>query len=413
MTTKALSGLAAPRSLLRHQKKLGAVVSQSISSLSSLLLAAIAARELGAEGLGAFAILFSIVITFNALTSGYVGDSLTVLDRFDPDIRRALLAAAVTSTILAIITAWASALALGLGAGATLAFAGALTAWVWEEYFRRLLINIHEFWKLAINDAAFLLTALASIGVLHSFDRLTLSTLFLAMILGSTSCVVLATFQLPTIELALPERGSIAVRKLNSFAIWRAAQTAIRSLSMSVVRIAVALVATTAAVGDLEAARILATPMTTVVAGAAAFILPRMAAEERGEAGARQTPVVKVSLLLGGVSLVIGIICTLLVPTIAAPILGDRVAVDQLAALHWALFASAFGLGVPLGNALVAMKQSRLTFWIRLLDAVLGVSLATLLAWAISPSWTPLGLTIGALIGAGCCFIALRREGRI
>jgi O-antigen/teichoic acid export membrane protein len=394
------------------QRPIAAVISQGISSLTSLLLALVAARELGAEGLGQFAILFSILITYNSLTTGYVGDSLTVLDRFDPPLRRGLVWAASGACLLGAAVAVASTLGMGLGWSTAAAFAAALVAWIVEEFGRRVLVTRLEFWKLALNDVTYMaVTAAVVVGLLLT-DRLTLVTLLLAMAVGSLAAVGLVLVQLPGEELALPLRGGVALRQLNRFAAWRAGQTTIRPLSMSAIRISVALVASTAAVGDLEGARILATPMTTLIAGAATFLLPKMAAEERGE-DTRRLPVTKVALWLGGLSLVVGLGCTLLVPLVAVPLLGEGVEVDQLAALFWALFAAAFGLGIPFGNALVAMQQARLTFWIRVVDATVGVLVATLLAWSMSPSWAPLGLTVGALVGAWWCFASLRRRGRV
>ena len=398
--------------VVASQRPIAAVISQGISSLTSLLLALVAARELGAEGLGQFAILFSILITYNSLATGYVGDSLTVLDRFDPELRRAIGAAAAGACALGAVVAVVSALTMGLGWATAAAFTVALLTWVIEEFGRRLLITRLEFWKLALNDVTYMAVTAGVVVALVVSDRLTLATLLVAMGAGSLAAVVLAAVQLPSRELAPARSNSAALRRLNRFAAWRAAQTAVRPLSMSTIRISVALVATTAAVGDLEGARILATPMTTLIAGAATFLLPKMAAEERGE-DSRRLPITKVALWLGGASLVVGIGCTLLVPWIAVPLLGEGVQVDQLAALFWAIFAAAFGLGIPFGNALVAMQQARLTFWIRVADAGVGVAGATLLAWSVSPSWAPMGLAMGALVGAWWCFAALRRRGRV
>jgi O-antigen/teichoic acid export membrane protein len=318
------------------------------------------------------------------------------------------------ATGLGALTAVVTVAALGLGAATAGAFALALVAWVWEEFGRRLLVTRLEFWKLAANDLCYAGVTMGVVAVLaFGLHNLTLTTLLLAMAVGSTASFVLAVVQLPRAEFARPSPTKAAVRRLNQFAAWRALQTTIRPLSMSVIRIAVAAVATAAALGQLEGARILATPMTTLISGAATFLLPKMAAEERGESGGERLPVVKWSLLLGGASLAVGLVCTLLVPVLAPLLLGDKVQVDQLAALFWALFAAAFGLGIPLGNALVARQQARLTFWIRAVDAIVGVGLATLLAWAVTPSWAPLGLTVGALFGAYLCWYSLRRVGRV
>ena len=87
----------------RSTKPLAAIVSQGIVAGSSLLLQLVALDRLGAEGLGRFAVLFGILITANSVQSGWLGDSLTVLDRFDPGIRRALLRSQVAIVVLVAI----------------------------------------------------------------------------------------------------------------------------------------------------------------------------------------------------------------------------------------------------------------------------------------------------------------------
>src|SRR6478752_8997892 len=69
---------------------LGGISAQLSQALGSLVLQVVAARMLGADGLGAFAVLYGVIIMATAVCTGFVGDSLTVLDRGRGDIRAAL-----------------------------------------------------------------------------------------------------------------------------------------------------------------------------------------------------------------------------------------------------------------------------------------------------------------------------------
>jgi O-antigen/teichoic acid export membrane protein len=65
----------------------GAVTVQLIIAGGSLILQAIATRTLGAAGYGTYAVLYSILVLLLAVQTSWVGDSLTVFDRFDPRIQ--------------------------------------------------------------------------------------------------------------------------------------------------------------------------------------------------------------------------------------------------------------------------------------------------------------------------------------
>jgi O-antigen/teichoic acid export membrane protein len=69
----------------------GAVTVQLVIAGRSLILQAIAARTLGAAGYGTYAVLYSILVLLLAVQTSWVGDSLTVFDRFDPRIQGAIL----------------------------------------------------------------------------------------------------------------------------------------------------------------------------------------------------------------------------------------------------------------------------------------------------------------------------------
>src|SRR6185312_6171777 len=91
---RAVSGEPRGRSVLRSRLArfavLGGIAAQMSQALGSLLLQVLAARLLGADGLGAFAVLFGLIVMATAVCTGFVGDSLTVLDRGRREVRSAL-----------------------------------------------------------------------------------------------------------------------------------------------------------------------------------------------------------------------------------------------------------------------------------------------------------------------------------
>ncbi len=63
-----------------------AIVSQGIVAGSSVVLQLVVSRSQGDAELGRFSLLLGTLIALNALLSGWVGDSLTVLDRHEPSV---------------------------------------------------------------------------------------------------------------------------------------------------------------------------------------------------------------------------------------------------------------------------------------------------------------------------------------
>src|SRR4051812_35667750 len=85
----------------------GAVFGQVTQAFAGLVLSVAAARFLGAAGLATFSLVYGAVVLATAVTSGLVGDSLTVLDRHEPGLRAGL-------------HVWALVVSVGAGIGAAL-----------------------------------------------------------------------------------------------------------------------------------------------------------------------------------------------------------------------------------------------------------------------------------------------------
>ncbi|BAN02522.1 O-antigen ligase family protein [Ilumatobacter coccineus] len=393
----------------RRSRPVAAILSQGIVAGSSLVLQLIALRELGTDGLGAFAVLFGILITINSVQSGWLGDSLTVLDRFDPGIRRALVRSQVS--IVGLVFLFSTVLSLpvaGVDRTTAVLFGLASVAWVLEETMRRLLIARREFWKLVANDAAFACGSFGLVGfVLLTGGSFTLETLVVALLAGAIVAIGLGVTQLPTVELSRGILGPSRMRDVASFAVWRSAQVGLRPGSQALVRAIVIGAASYEALGQLEAARLLLAPVLTVVNGAGVYLLPTYSTQAK--AGKSFRPAVPVAMaIVGALAAAYGVFAIVLRSPLTDLLTDETAAISIASLLAWTLYSVGFGAGVPVGNALVARGRSRLAFNVRVIDAVAGVALAAVFAVVGLVEWVPLGLAIGTFLGAA---LLLRRLG--
>ncbi len=390
----------------------GAVVSQGIVAASSLGLQLVAFSQLGAEGLGTFSLLFGILITVNSIQSGWIGDSLTVLDRFDPGYRRALIQSqlAVVGLTFAVTTLLSLPIG-GIDTNTALLFGAASVMWVLEETIRRLLIARREFWKLVVNDAAFAVGAYGLLGfTLISGSQLTLETLILALFAGAIVAIGLGVAQLPRVELSRGLLGPSRMSELASFAFWRAAQIGLRPGSQAIVRFIVAAAVSVEALGQLEAARLLLAPVLTAVNGAGVYLLPTYSAQVRARRPFR--PAVPLAMVaVGGAAATYGAIAVALRVPLSSLLPGNGADITTMALVAWTAYAVGFGAGVPAGNAMVARGRSRDAFTVRCIDAAVGIIAASTVAVLGWVDAVPFGLAAGTGVGAAMLLARLRSQG--
>ncbi|MFD8496741.1 hypothetical protein [Amycolatopsis sp. NPDC059657] len=327
----------------------------------------LAARELGLAEYGVFAVFLALLVSATALHAGYVGDSLAVLDRFDLRLRASMVSSALLSFGLCGTAGVVFALALrDLGTG--LVFAGMVVLWLAEETLRRLLIARMEFWKLVWNDVSYLLGTLVALGAWFLRAReVTMPMLFAAMGVGACTAVVVGLAQLPRSELRALRPGWAGMAEVASFAGWRAAQAALRPTALLLARVLVAQLISLAAVGLLEAARLVVAPLQVIINGAGSFLLA-------GYASGRVQGTRRASLLLTGVTLGGGVVLTLAAGPLGRLMTGAEV--DRWLLLGWVVYLATWAAGLPFVTAVVARKRSRAVFLVRVVDSVAGLALA-------------------------------------
>ena len=394
----------------RRSRPIAAVLSQGIVAGSSLLLQFIALDRLGAEGLGAFAVLFGVLVTVNSIQSGWLGDSLTVLDRFDPGLRRAMVRSQVAIVVLVFLVTTLAALPIaGVDATTAVIFGIASVAWVVEETIRRLLIARREFWKLVVNDASFAVGSFSLVGFIAlTGSTFTLETLVVALFAGAVLSIGVGVMQLPRVELSRGILGPTRMREMASFAVWRAAQVGLRPGSQALVRALVVGLVSYEALGRIEAARLLLAPVLTVVNGAGVYLLPTYSAQARR--ALRFRPSVPLAMaVVGGLAAAYGVFSIALRGPLTDLLTPESTVITVGALVAWTAYSVGFGAGVPVGNALVARGRSRAAFSVRVVDAVVGVGLAAVFAALGRVDQVPLGLAAGTVVGAALLLRTLHR----
>ena len=208
------------------------------------------------------------------------------------------------------------------------------------------------------------------------------------MLVGAVAAVVAARLQLPAEEY---ERGQVNLGRVCAtvagFGSWRSAQEGIRPLTTLLLRSAVPIVASAAALGRLEAARLAIAPLVLGINGVGSFLLPvyaRRNAESPGvvirigRSGRRARRAVP------GLRRRRDLECPC---SIMSFITGGGLAVDRWAVAGWCVFAAMFAAGIPAGSVLLARRKSLMVFRFRALDSGLGLLLALFLLAVGGPSY--------------------------
>ncbi|QUH06161.1 hypothetical protein HUO13_23010 [Saccharopolyspora erythraea] len=375
------------------------MLSQGITAGTSLLLQVVAARVLGLAEFGAFAVFLALLVSASALYTGWVGDSLAVLDRHDPDTRAALVSSAAGGWALFFAAGCGAGLVVGDGgAGTAVVYAAMLVCWLAEETVRRLLMARLRFWQLVVNDACYLVGTVAVLALLAATGEITLASLFGAMCAGACAAVVVGIGQLPRDELRQLRPGLAGMRAVASFAAWRSLQATLRPAALLGSRVLVSGVVSLAAVGVLEAGRLVVAPLQVVINGAGSFLLANFAARQRGGGGTRLSAD-RAALLLAGATAVGGTLPAVFAGPLGELLIGQPV--DPLLVLGWVAYLTVWAAGLPYVTEAVARRMSRQVFTIRLADSAAGLATAAaVLVLGLGIAAVPWTMACGGVLSA-------------
>ncbi|MFB4296083.1 lipopolysaccharide biosynthesis protein [Actinomadura sp. NTSP31] len=391
----------------------GAVAVQFVTAGGSLVVQSLAARTLGASGYGAYALFFSIIVMITSVQTSWVGDTLTVFDRFEPRVRGALLLSVLGTVVAGAAAGAVVAAVMGLAGPAGIALFALLVAlWLLNETGRRIFTARMEFWRLTINDACYLVMTLAALGAaLGSGMGASVELLLGAMCFGCLCSIALARLRLPASEYALASLRGTAFREILGFSWWRSVQAGIRPTALLLARVMIAGFASTAALAGVEAARLLLSPALTFVNGAGWFLLGDFAKAERDGRPMRARQAVRACALMSGIALVMSLGGIALVGWLGPVVTGGSFAVDRVALGGWAVYSVCFSCTLPLASLATARKQSRSVFVIRGVESLTGLAvlLGLLVADPGHAAIAPYCLGAGGLISAVMLWRMLRK----
>lgn len=393
-----------PRRLL--PPALGAVGAQVMLAASTLLLQVLAARTLGAEGLGTFALLFGLIVMATAASTGLVGDSLTVLDRRDPEIRSALAWLALATIGLACATLLVVALADGwLPVGQAVALAVATAAFMVADLCRRLLMAVQRFWVLVAVDAAGMIATVLTLAGCWLVAEPTVGHLLVGLAVGQGTAATLAWRYLPGEERERVRLRPGRWRAVVGFGAWRAVQQFVRPTTLNAARWLVLVAAGAAAVGELEAARVFVAPAMVLVQGVGSYLFASYAADRsRDVLELRRRADRAAGIMLAGAVLA-GLGAAALAPVLGGAITADGFALSTFSIIGWTAYTASCAAVLPYGSLAAVRGQQARVLGMRVLDSFLSLCLVAvalhLLGW--SPSTTPWLLSIGSFAGGLLC----------
>ncbi|MDH2428935.1 hypothetical protein [Sphaerisporangium sp. TRM90804] len=375
----------------------GSVATQLVTALASLLLQLVAARELGADGFAGFTLLLATLVVVTTLHTAWVGDSLTVLDRFDPRVRSALGVSLLSSLALGAVAGTVLAVAFGAAGGpGALLFGALVVVWLVEDTCRRVLAARMEFGRLAANATLDMAVAFAVLGGFWLTGPPRLETMLAAMCAGSLAGVAHAVALLPREELAWPGLRGADVRGVASFATWRAAQAGLRPLTLMLARVAIAAMVSGAALAATEGARLLLAPVLTLVNGVGAFLLPRMVRARESGLPLRLRPALAASVTLTAVTAFGGAVAVVAADPLEPFVTGGNFTIAPVTVAGWAAYAVSLAVTLPISMLATAYRHSRLVFTVRLIESLVGMG-ALLVLLALRPDlWELAPFCIGA-----------------
>jgi O-antigen/teichoic acid export membrane protein len=375
----------------KRRSGLLAIVAQGTLTAGGFALQVLAARSLGVAGLGQFGLLYGTLILATALTSGFVGDSMIVLDRHEPAVRAALqnwllLFSALCATACFLVP-WATGF---VGSRAALAFGGATFVFLIEDGVRKLLMATMKFGRIVAIDTTSLV---AMVVFVLLAPTVTLAWLFLALMVGQLSAIAAGICLLPVGERWLARPLPARHRAVAAYGLWRSLEQAVTPSLLALMRVIVIGTLGLAAAGELEAARIYTAPALLVVHGMGWFLFANYAISKAPMPTAVRSAD-KAALTLTLFTAVLGICAMVALPLVGPLITGHQL--SALTAVGWLVFTLSVAAAAPY-TVLAAARGMQ----VAVLVAGVANSMLSLLLVAASVhvfrsvEWVPFGLAIG------------------
>jgi hypothetical protein len=261
---------------------------------------------------------------------------------------------------------------------------------------------VMRFWSLVTVDLAGLAGSLVLLGVWRATEPLTLDSLLIALVVGQVVGLVVAAVLLPTEERWLAPWRPAAMRQVAAFGSWRAIQQCIRPSMLTLGRVIVTAAVGTALFGQMEAGRVYMSPALLVVQGLGSYLFSSYAQTKDH----RWAPLVRradrSSAVMMAMTMVIGVIGTLLVPVFGHLITGPTFHMEPVAVFGWAVYAASSAAVMPYASLAAVRGRQRLVVLLRTADSVATLGLLAFCMFPLdaSASAAPYLLAVGSFVDA-------------
>ncbi len=380
----------------------GAVAGQLSQALGSFALQVIAARALGASGLGVFALLYGVILVATAIGNGLIGDSLTILERGKSEIRAALLwwnlISAGFSGLAGGLFFWASGI---IPATTAMLFALTAATFMVESNLRRVLMATMRFWFLVVVDVLATVASLVVLVGFHVLGAITLNGVLVGWTVGQVVGCMVAALCSPPPERRLGPWRRPAMRQVAAFGAWRAAQQCIRPGELAVARFLLTIAVGHAVFGQLEAARVYMAPAMLIVGGLGSYLFSSYALKGKSSLAELIPRADRASGSMMVITLGMGALATLATPTIGPLVTGSSFSMVPLAVFGWAVFAASSAAVMPYASLAAIRGRQHSVMAVRAADLVLSLlGLAVLVfVLGVDISWSPYVLAAGSFVG--------------
>jgi O-antigen/teichoic acid export membrane protein len=400
-----------PASLTGALWALGAQGSQAIGSF---LIMALAARSLGIEELGKLGVLYGVLVLCAATTSGFVGDSLTVLDRSGRRLRAGMQLWLLTLSCACGVLVPTVSLTVGFVSGIEALLLGlAVAAYLIEDVLRRLLMAHLGFARIVVMDLSVTCVALSIVWLQNVNGLPSLAGYLAAIACGQTAGIIVGAALVPRTDRYLVRFRGADWKAVAAYGCWRAAQQMLRPGLMTAMRLALMILVTLAATGQLEIARIYAAPAMLFVGGISSYLFAAYAKNRASTVAALLAQADRALLVVLGITATGAAVALWALP-IAGPLATGQTP-DFLAVAGWLAYAASVAVVSPYG-ALAAIKGSaKRVFALRLADTLVSLAGVVLILhltgnFALAPWAAALGSGLGGTSIRLFLLIPLKRD---
>lgn len=382
-----------------HRGAIGAVAAQATQALGAFLIMAVAARFLGLGSLGLLSVLYGLLVLSAATTSGFVGDSLTVLDRRSPGLRAGMQLWLVALCLLCAAFVPLAVWAIGIvSAGQALLLGLAVAAYLVEDVLRRLLMACLLFHRIIMMDVSVMAASLLILFFAGQEGQLTVTSFLAAIAAGQAVGAAVGVVLIPSDERILVSFRGAQWRTVGAYGSWRAAQQSLRPALLTAMRSAVIMVVAFEASGALELARVYAAPAMLVVTGISSYLFAAFARSRTDSLGRLLQRADRGVLALLSMTAACTAVAILALPTAGPMVLGSLPELSAVAG--WLLYTAAVSAATPYGVLAAVRCRPRSIFIIRLVDTAVSLgSVITVVHLTGNASLAPLAAAAGAALG--------------